>query len=187
MSHRLIGNYLQDLDRALLDADPRERADTVAAIREHIDQALTDSSSSTDVNQVLQDLGSVEMIAAGVTPAHSQEAPSDARLSRAASILLALGIISFLTSPIFFISLPFAIVTIVWSIIALKRRAKFSFSTTTRGRGRLWAALILSSLAVIISLLALIGLLSWNQSATTTTSLETVVGAGLQIWAVTVA
>ena len=69
MTHPLVDNYLQDLNRALLGADPRERADTVAAIREHLDQALTDSSSSADVNQVLQDLGSVEMIAAEVTPA----------------------------------------------------------------------------------------------------------------------
>lgn len=179
MSHPLIDNYLQDLDRALLGADPRERGDTVATIREHIEQALTDSSSSADVNQVLQDLGSVEMIAAEVTPAHTQDTPRDARVSRAASILLVFGIISLLTSPIFFISLPIAILTIVWSIIALKRQAKFSFSGSTHGRGRLWAALVLSSLAVIISLLALIGLGSWNQIATTTTSLETAVGAGL--------
>ena len=166
MTHPLVDNYLQDLDRALLGADPRERADTVAAIREHIDQALTDSSSSADVNRVLQELGSVEMIAAEVTPAEvsspaAQGVPRDSRVSKAASILLALGIVSLLTSPLFFVSLPFATVTLIWSIIAMRRQRKLAANRTFEGSARLRAALVLSSLAIVISLLALIGLLAF--------------------------
>ena len=166
MTHPLVDNYLQDLDRALLDADPRERADTVAAIREHIGQALTDSSSSADVNRVLQELGSVEMIAAEVTPSAvtppaAQGVPRDSRVSKAASILLALGIVSLLTSPIFFVSLPFATVTLIWSIIAMRRQRKLAATRTFEGSARLRAALVLSSLAIVISLLALIGLLAF--------------------------
>lgn len=67
---RLIAVYLADLERALADADPRERAETLAAVRDHIADALAGHPSPTpeQVQQVLADLGSVEQIASAASP-----------------------------------------------------------------------------------------------------------------------
>ncbi len=46
--HRLVRAYLADLDRALLGADPQERAETLAAVRDHIADALGVPPGPTD-------------------------------------------------------------------------------------------------------------------------------------------
>jgi hypothetical protein len=43
----LVEAYLADLDRALAGADPRERAETVAAVREHAAELLARYGTTT--------------------------------------------------------------------------------------------------------------------------------------------
>jgi uncharacterized membrane protein YdbT with pleckstrin-like domain len=76
LSHPLVAAYLSDLERALSSADQQERIDTIAAVREHLTDALggddadADADPTTDdVRAVLDELGSVEQIAASATPA----------------------------------------------------------------------------------------------------------------------
>jgi hypothetical protein len=74
LSHPLVAAYLSDLERALSSADQQERIDTIAAVREHLTDALggddADAEPTTDeVRAVLDELGSVEQIAASATPA----------------------------------------------------------------------------------------------------------------------
>ncbi len=67
----LVAAYLADLDRALIGADPQERADTLAAVSEHIDESLAgvDEPTGEQVRRVLDELGPVDRIAAAATPA----------------------------------------------------------------------------------------------------------------------
>ncbi|MDR0482617.1 MAG: PepSY domain-containing protein [Cellulomonadaceae bacterium] len=77
----LAETYLADLDRALANADPRERAETVAAIRERIVDELSQAGGSPDddaVSAILGRLGSVDTIAATASPASEADAPEAA-------------------------------------------------------------------------------------------------------------
>lgn len=65
----LVAAYLAELDQALAGADPRERSDTVAAVREHLADALAGEHTRGRVAEVLADLGPVDQIAAAATPA----------------------------------------------------------------------------------------------------------------------
>jgi len=72
----LVEAYLADLDRALSDADPRERAETLAAVREHAAESLARHGTDDDsARRVLDELGSVDTIAAEATPATPAPAP----------------------------------------------------------------------------------------------------------------
>lgn len=65
----LAGRYLDELDRLLTHADPDERADVLAAVREHIEAALAEQAARglpPDVATVLAGLGSPEEVAGGV-------------------------------------------------------------------------------------------------------------------------
>jgi hypothetical protein len=65
----LAERYLAELDRLLTHADPDERADVVASVREHIEAALAEQTASgrvPDVAAVLAGLGSPEQVAGGV-------------------------------------------------------------------------------------------------------------------------
>jgi len=71
LSHPLVVAYLDDLERALSSADQQERVDTLASVREHLTDALAGDAEPTtkQVRAVLDELGSVEQIAAAATPA----------------------------------------------------------------------------------------------------------------------
>lgn len=119
LSHPLVVAYLNDLERALSSADQQEHIDTIAAVREHLTDALgvdglgsdadADAGPTTEqVRAVLDELGSVEQIAASATPA---SAPSTQPASTppgerkqeggwAAPALLAVSIVS-LVIPLF--------------------------------------------------------------------------------------
>ena len=73
-THPLVVAYLADLERVLAGSDPQERADTLAAIREHIADALDGAPQDTATTMaVLADLGPVERIAATATPAAANQ------------------------------------------------------------------------------------------------------------------
>lgn len=106
----LVEAYLADLDRALASADPRERAETVAAVREHAAEALarhgTDDESA---RHVLDELGSVEAIAAEATPAPAPAAPAG-RIEATDVVLAVLTVVLWVLAPI----------TLVWAIVRLR-------------------------------------------------------------------
>ena len=65
----LAERYLAELDRLLTHADPDERADVLASVREHIEAALAEQAAqgrAPDVAAVLAGLGSPEQVAGGV-------------------------------------------------------------------------------------------------------------------------
>lgn len=65
----LAERYLVELDHLLTYADPDERADVLASVREHIEAALAEQAAqgrAPDVAAVLAGLGSPEQVAGGV-------------------------------------------------------------------------------------------------------------------------
>ena len=147
----LVEAYLADLDRALAGADPRERAETLAAVRDHATDALAvkdGESQAQAVMRVLTQLGPVDSIAASATPAPP---PSLAGLAGSApredGPLLGVSILS-LFVPI----LPIA--TLVWAIVRLRAH--------TGNRGRQLAARTVSIVALVLQLIVVFGLVaSW--------------------------
>ena len=84
LSDPLVAAYLSDLEWALSSADQQERVDTIAAVREHLTDALggddADAEPTTDaVRTVLDELGSVEQIAASASPASAPPASAPRR------------------------------------------------------------------------------------------------------------
>lgn len=69
LQHPLVVAYLDDLSSALAAADPRERAETLDGVREHIRDALAAGGDASDsaVRSVLAQLGPVDPIAADAT------------------------------------------------------------------------------------------------------------------------
>jgi hypothetical protein len=108
----VVEAYLADLDRALAAADPRERAETVAAVREHATESLarhgTDDESA---RRVLDDLGPVEAIAAEATLAPAPAtAPTAGRTEATDVVLAVLAVFVWPLSP----------VALVWAIVRLR-------------------------------------------------------------------
>ncbi|MGV8978246.1 MAG: HAAS signaling domain-containing protein [Cellulomonas sp.] len=68
-SAHLVTRYLDELDHLLTHADPDERADVLASVREHIEAALAEQTAqgrTPDVAVVLAGLGSPEQVAGEV-------------------------------------------------------------------------------------------------------------------------
>lgn len=113
----LVEAYLADLDRALAAADPRERAETVAAVREHSAELLARYGSDDEAaRRVLDDLGPVETIAAEVTPAPAPVAPAPVAAAGTTEaidvVLVVLAVVVWPLSP----------VALVWAIVRLRAR-----------------------------------------------------------------
>lgn len=113
----LVEAYLADLDRALAAADPRERAETLAAMREHAAELLARYGSDDEsARRVLDDLGPVETIAAEVTPAPAPVAPATVATAGTTEatdvVLVVLAILVWPLSP----------VALVWAIVRLRAR-----------------------------------------------------------------
>lgn len=152
----LVAAYLADLDRALLGADPQERADTLAAVSEHIDESLAgvDDRTGEQVRRVLDELGPVDRIAAAATPVSpvSPVTPTgpqtDARwigpavLGAAVASLVLLVAAPLLGAGGFLVLTPaLALATLVVSIARLRR--------PTHYRGLLQAAAALSAVILL--------------------------------------
>ena len=125
----LVDAYLADLDRALAAADPQERADVLATVAEHIDDALGDSQDAAQATSVLEALGPVERIAAAATPspvttsAASAPSPPAAHVDWTSALLLVGAAASFalvFTLPL--MALPIAVATLVGSLTQLRHR-----------------------------------------------------------------
>ena len=108
----LVEAYLADLDRALAAADPRERAETVAAVREHAAELLARyGSDDGSARRVLDELGPVEAIAAEVTPAPAPVAKAGTTEATDV-VLVVLAVVVWPLSP----------VALVWAIVRLRAR-----------------------------------------------------------------
>lgn len=117
----LVEAYLADLDRALSDADPRERAETLAAVREHAAESLARHGADDDpARRVLDELGSVDAIAAEATPAPAPAAPAAAPRTPAADVWL---VVLAIASLALFVVPVVAAAAVVWAAVRLRSGA----------------------------------------------------------------
>lgn len=157
----LVVAYLSDLELALAGTDPQEREDTLAAVREHIEDALDGSPrDAATATAVLSGLGPVERIAATATPAVAPPTtPADAASSSTwtSTALLTCAVVSFIGVFVFpSVAAPVAVGTIVGAAILLRRghgrtgflRSSIAFSFVTLLIAALLAAFLLSSSSV---------------------------------------
>ncbi|MCG2800566.1 MAG: hypothetical protein L6311_00545 [Cellulomonas sp.] len=96
-AERAATRYLDDLGRMLTPALPVQRAEVLAQIREHLDEAFAElgpDPTEAQVRQVIADLGPAEQIAADVLPSALPTVPLLARgwLPWGVAGLMALGI-----------------------------------------------------------------------------------------------
>ncbi|MGN7701591.1 HAAS signaling domain-containing protein [Cellulosimicrobium sp. 22601] len=138
----LVEAYLADLDRALEGADPRERSETLAAVREHTREALALRGSDDDaVRHLLEELGPVDSIAAAAgTPA---PAPASGP-PLADTLLVVLSVVSL----VLFIVPLFAVGTVVWAGTRLRAGAG--------DRSRQKTALVIGVVALVAFLAVLV-------------------------------
>ncbi len=63
-THPLVAAYLDELDRLLAGIEPRERADVMLGVREHLDGALgATGGSDQEVREALAELGPPQLVA----------------------------------------------------------------------------------------------------------------------------
>ena len=153
--HPMVEAYLADLDRALSGSDPREHAETMSAVREHLADAIVLDATAEQVRHALDELGPVEAIAAGTTRA----APSPERAGidgLAISTLIAAAAGMLLLVPLPFIGAPLALIALITGIAHLR--------STRQGKPLAWAAIVISTLTLVTSLVLAMTLLASNNS-----------------------
>jgi hypothetical protein len=134
----LVEAYLADLDRALAGADPRERVETVAAVREHAAELLARYGDDDEsARRVLDDLGPVETIAAEVTPAPAPVATAGTTEATDV-VLVVLAIVVWPLSP----------VALVWAIVRLRARVG--------NRALQWLTVVLGAIPTLGGILLLL-------------------------------
>ncbi|MGW2094269.1 HAAS signaling domain-containing protein [Promicromonospora sukumoe] len=139
----IVDAYLADLDRALASADPRERAETVAAVREHAAEALARHGwDDASASRVLDELGPVDAIAAEVTPAPAPAAPA---LAAPAPKFEATDVVLPILAVVVW---PLAVVTLVWAIIRLR--------AGVGARGLQWLTIVLSAIPAVGAIVLLL-------------------------------
>ena len=157
MTHPLIDAYLTDLERALADADPRERAEMLTTVREHISESVGDAPDGARVAQTLADLGPVELIAAEATPATppgaragtGTPAPAADRDLWVPRVALTAAVLSVpLVVLNFLLAAPIALACLVVAIVYLRRRSP--------QRGLLQATLVASGLTLLATFALLV-------------------------------
>ena len=149
--HPMVEAYLADLDRALSGSDPREHAETMSAIREHLADAIAPDATAEQVRHALDELGPVETIAASTTQSTSTPGrPGIDGLAISALIAAAAGML--LLVPLPFIGAPLTLIALITGIAHLR--------TTRQGKSLAWTAVVISALTLAISLIFAITLLS---------------------------
>ncbi|MFD7311081.1 HAAS signaling domain-containing protein [Promicromonospora sp. NPDC059942] len=134
----IVDAYLADLDRALASADPRERAETLAAVHEHAAEALDRHGwDDAAASRVLDELGPVDAIAAEVTPA-PQSAVSVEKIEATDVVLPVLA----------FVLWPLAPVTLVWAIVRLR--------SGVGKRALQWLTIVLSAIPTVVGVVFLL-------------------------------
>ncbi|MDO5503830.1 MAG: DUF1700 domain-containing protein [Actinomycetia bacterium] len=141
--HPLVQAYLADLDRALTGSEERERAETLSAITEHLDQRLSHGADEAEVRRVLGELGSVDTIADTATPqaavAHEERSHPLAAIALASAVAAAVLLI---VMP--FVALPLAVLALTVGLIHLITRRP--------GRGMAVAGVILATATLLASI-----------------------------------
>jgi hypothetical protein len=159
LTHPLVAAYLSDLERALASADQQERIDTIAAVREHLTDALggadadaeADAEPTTEqVRAVLDELGSVDQIAAAATPASAPLTEKKQEGGWAAPALMAASIVS-LVIPLYGAGL--AIGCLVTALVLLRSAAP--------RRNFLHATVAVSIVTLVVTLLLVMFSLAW--------------------------
>lgn len=131
----LVEAYLADLDRALAGTDPRERAETVAAVREHAVESLARHGRDDEAaRRVIGELGPVEHIAAEVTPAPAAAAVPVGKAEPTDIVLAALAVLLWPLAPVF----------LVWAIVRLR--------AGVGSRALQWVTIVLSAVTVVVGL-----------------------------------
>lgn len=151
--HPLVEAYLADLDRALRGTDPRERAETLAAIAEHIDDALAGDTDSASVRRVLSDLGPVEAIAATTEPAAAPGGQGARWLPPVTLVMAGAGLALLVVNP--FLAIPLALASLVIAVVLLR--------TDRRSRAVSWAAAAVAGATLLGALALALLLLSVGQ------------------------
>ncbi|WP_353707110.1 hypothetical protein ABRQ22_13595 [Cellulosimicrobium sp. ES-005] len=140
----LVEAYLADLDRALEGADPRERSETLAAVREHTREALALRGSDDDaVRHLLEELGPVDSIAAAAAAGTPAPTPASGP-PLADTLLVVLSVVSL----VLFIVPLFAVGTVVWAGTRLRAGAG--------DRSRQKTALVIGVVALVAFLAVLV-------------------------------
>jgi len=151
--HPMVEAYLADLDRALSASDPREHAETMSAVREHLTDAIAPDATTEQVRRALDELGPVEAIAASTTQSTPPPTPERAGIDGLAiSALIAAAAGMLLLVPLPFIGAPLALIALITGIAHLR--------TTRQGKPLAWTAVVISALTLAISLIFAITLLS---------------------------
>ncbi|MDN3905829.1 hypothetical protein [Arthrobacter sp. YD2] len=143
----LLEAYFADLDRALIGTDPRERAETVQAMREDAAEMLNrEGTSEQSAKRIIAEFGPVEQIAAAATSAPT---PGPAPAPRSwPDIWLLVGSIAALVYWI----LPFiGVAMLVWAIVRIRRNT----GNRTLQRVALWISIASVALSGAIFLLRL--------------------------------
>ncbi|MFE6968908.1 HAAS signaling domain-containing protein [Isoptericola sp. NPDC057653] len=118
----LVEAYLADLERALASSDPRERAETLAAVREHAAEALAlHGADDAGARRVLDELGPVDDIAAASTPAASGPGggPAAAQAPRTPAADVWLVVLAVASLAVFVVPLV-AAAAVVWAVVRLR-------------------------------------------------------------------
>ncbi len=156
--HELLERYLADLERRLAAADPGERADILASVREHVesDLAMLDRpATSADVAAALESLGSVDTVVAAWTPEDGGAAPGAPAPTRPTGLAVAAGVLAALS--VILIWLPpvaglLGVAALVLGIVALRRRDEPRWAAVT--------AVVVGATAVVLGLVVLLGALA---------------------------
>lgn len=139
----LVAAYLADLDRALIGAHPQERADTLAAVREHLDAALDEDHDKEAALAVLADLGPVERIAASATPAAERPVPKvDTDWTARALLTCALVALAIVWA-VPWVAAPVAIGTLIMASVQVRRGSRRS--------GTIYASIVLSVVTLLVA------------------------------------
>ena len=140
----LLEAYFADLNRALIGADPRERAETVQAMREHAAEMLSRyGNSDQTAERVITDFGPVEQIAEATTSAPPAPAPVSPHYSWVDIWLLVGSIVSLM----FFVFPLFAIAVLVWAILRIRQHR----GNRALQKAALWVSAVSAVFAVGLS------------------------------------
>lgn len=144
----MVHEYLMDLEVALAGADPIERAETLASIREHLEGSLPADASPEQVQQALSALGTPEQIAQVAShpvatihgePQAQAVAPRDTSKPDGWSYLVLYGAIA----SVLFIMVPYLMVPIA---LACAVGAIWDLRRNTGPRLTAWVALVLANI-----------------------------------------
>lgn len=119
----VVEAYLADLERALAGSDPRERAETLAAVREHAAESLAlHGSDDAGTRRVLDELGPVDAIAAASTPA-TPDGPATAAAPAATPAADVWLVVLAVASLALFVVPLVAAAAMAWAIVRLRSGA----------------------------------------------------------------